>query len=223
MSELNTLHKFPAIVSTRTWMKRTKAWRVNLLIADSGILAPVLTRMIEWRAALLIESPNLDPVRLCPVLICDVARKAKGWELVVETLHESQNWCGVQLTQLTGTEVAVTLTKAEEGEGATPDEAPKPEPPPPPKDNGLVPDERHITSATIQSLNTGLYRNPQFWAFLESQMQMAVKDIDDCRAAVRMLLEVESTRFITKTALAGLMDRFGVWQKCGRNPNADEW
>jgi len=174
---------------SRTWMKRSKAWRVRLLLPDDAVLAAVLSNMMESQVDAVLQG-NDAPVTIAPAFIGDVVQKGTRWHLELETVSESQNGVGAQLTLLSGQPVVLSLHPV----GQAP----------------VEPVRGDVSKKTLQGLHVSLFPSPLFQAFLAQLTGAPTDGANECKAAFKEYLGVTSCRELQQEQVCNVIDQFNA-------------
>ena len=182
----------------RRWMRSAKAWRCFIDIPGENELPAALTAMIDRQARIELTSDGINVV-IDPAFIVDVPSKKKQFQIVVETVYESQATLGPRLTALTDTSARMTISPV----GSRPQPAATVTPSPTRTDG--------LDAQTIKGLHASFFANPKFWQWLGMLTGENVHGPQNCKATFKAWLQVESCKDINLEDFQMVLKNFNLW------------
>lgn len=189
MLDLNAIQ---ATLTERKYMRQARAFRAYLDLPQNAVLAAALTALIDRQVNVTIQNNDIS-VEMHPALVVDVTSRSKKFGLVIETVHESQNGIGPNLTAITGEKVVLSIRPVGE---KTPEQAAK---------------RGDIDEQALKGLHSAFFKNKLFYEFLSRKTGETVDDPISCKAIYKAMMQVSSCREIDQTDYNACLQDFNKW------------
>lgn len=181
-----------ATLTERKYMRQSRSFRCYLDLPQNPVLASALTALIDRQIDVTIKSHELT-VEMHPALVIDVTSRSKKFGLVIETIHETQNHVGTNLTAMTGERVIIAISPA----GQKPATTTEP--------------QGDIDEQSIKGLHAAFFKNKLFYEYLSLKTGEVVDNPSTCKTVYKLLMQVDSCRQINQSEYNACLKDFNNW------------
>lgn len=188
---MNPLEGLHCVLVSRTWMKRSHAWRLRVALPDE-VVAAVLANMMERHVQAEIRVDGEKSLLLDPACIVDVPHRGAKCFLDLETVYETQNGCGASLTLLLGREVTISLRKV----GV-------------PGDDACA--RGDVDPRSLRGLHMTFFPNPLFQEYVGRMSGRPSGDPESCKEAFKSHLGVASCTELRQEQVRGFVAGFNAY------------
>lgn len=196
---MSPLEALACTVVSRTWLKRSHAWRFRLTLPDDTVAA-VLSNMLEAHVYAEIVAVGMAPVKIDPACIVDVPHKGTRCFLDLETVSEAQNGCGAALTLLLHRDVRLSLRK--------------------PGETVKLVERGDVRAESLRGLHMTFFQNREFWLYVERETGHEVRDPATCKSAFKAHHGVASCTELRQDQVRDFISGFNAYLGGRNGPTA---